>query len=108
MYEPVVNDPAELRLNAAQQLQLEEVLTQAISAPVAGAHAEEAGVAADRHREMCVFTTRATQHTANSIQNNEDGAIGKRGKQFVQLQDWISSWLFLFATLIQRKLVMNT
>lgn len=108
MYEPVVNDPAELRLNAAQQLQLEEVLTQAISAPVAGTHAAEAGMAADRHREMCVFTTRATQHTANSIQNNEYGAISKRGKQFVQLQDWISSCIFLFATLIQRKLVTNT
>lgn len=57
VYEPVVNDPAELGLNAAQQLQLQEVLTQAISTPVAGTHAAEAGVAADRHREMRVFTT---------------------------------------------------
>lgn len=48
MYEPVVNDPAELGLNTAQQLQLEEVLTQAIGAPVAGAHAAETGVAAEK------------------------------------------------------------
>lgn len=53
MYEPVVNDPAELGLNAAQQLQLEKVLTQAIGAPVAGAHAAETGVAAERHKNVC-------------------------------------------------------
>lgn len=49
-YGPVENDPAELGLNAAQQLQLEEVLTQAIGAPVAGTHAAETGVAAEKHK----------------------------------------------------------
>lgn len=44
-YEPVANDRAQLGLNAAQQLHLEEVLTQAIGALVAGAHAAETGVA---------------------------------------------------------------
>lgn len=44
-------------LNIAQQLQLEEVLTQAIGAPVAGTHAAETGVAAERHTKMRVFTT---------------------------------------------------
>lgn len=53
-YEPVENDPAELGLNAAQQLRLEEVLTQAIGAPVAGAHAAETDVAAERHRDAWV------------------------------------------------------
>lgn len=63
MYEPVENERAELGLNAAQQLQLEEVLTQAICAPVAGARAAETGVAAERHTKMRVFTTTQTQHT---------------------------------------------
>lgn len=53
MCEPVVNDPAELSFNAAQQLQLQEALTQAISAPVAGTHAAEAGMAAERHKNAC-------------------------------------------------------
>lgn len=61
VYEPVEHDRAELGLNAAQQLQLEEVLTEAICAPVAGTHAAETGVAAERHTEMRVFTT-PTQH----------------------------------------------
>lgn len=54
LYEPVENDPAELCLYTAQQLQLEEVLTQAIGAPVGGAHAAETGVAAKRHRHVGV------------------------------------------------------
>lgn len=54
MNEPVVNDPAELGLNAAQQLQLQEVLTQAISAPVAGTHAAETGGAARKHKNVHV------------------------------------------------------
>lgn len=36
MHEPVQHDPAQLGLNIAQQLQLEEVVTQAKGAPVAG------------------------------------------------------------------------
>lgn len=55
-YRPVKNDPEELCLYTAQQLQLEEVLTQAISAPVAAAQAAETNVAAER-QEMCAFTT---------------------------------------------------
>lgn len=62
VYEPVEHDCAELGLNAAQQLQLEEVLTEAICAPVAGTHAVETGVAAERYTEMRVFTTTPT-HT---------------------------------------------
>lgn len=62
VYEPVEHDRAELGLNAAQQLQLEEVLTEAICAPVAGTHAVETGVAAERYTEMRVFTTTPT-HT---------------------------------------------
>lgn len=61
VYEPVEHDRAELGLNAAQQLQLEEVLTEAICAPVAGTHAAETGVAAERYTEMRVFTTTPTQ-----------------------------------------------
>ena len=63
MYEPVENDPAELGLNTAQQLQLEEVLTQAIGAPVGGTHAAETGVAVERHTKMRVLTTMERQHT---------------------------------------------
>lgn len=54
LYEPVEHDPAQLCLYTAQQLQLEEVLTQAIGAPVGGAHAAETGVAAKRHRHVWV------------------------------------------------------
>lgn len=49
-------------LYAAQQLQLEEVLTQAICAPVASAQAAEAGMAAER-QETRAFTTTQTQDT---------------------------------------------
>lgn len=66
MYEPVENDPAELGLNTAQQLQLEEVLTQAIGAPVGGTHAAETGVAAERHTKTRVFTTIERQHAPNN------------------------------------------
>lgn len=55
-YQPVENDPAQLGLNAAQQLQLEEVLTQAIGALVAGTYTAWTGVAAERQRNVCVFT----------------------------------------------------
>ena len=65
MYEPVENDPADLGLNTAQQLRLEEVLTQAIGAPVAGTHAPETGVAAERHTKMRVFTTIQRKHAPN-------------------------------------------
>lgn len=61
-YRPVKNDPAQLGLYAAQQLQLEEVLTQAICAPVASAQAAETGVAAER-QETRAFTSTQTQHT---------------------------------------------
>lgn len=50
-------------LNTAQQLQLEEVLTQAIGAPVAGAHAAETGMAAKRHRNVCIHHHTKTTHT---------------------------------------------
>lgn len=62
MYRPVKNDPAELGLYTAQQLQLEEVLTQAICAAVASAQAAETGVAAER-QETRAFATTQTQHT---------------------------------------------
>lgn len=61
-YRPVKNDPAQLGLYTAQQLQLEEVLTQAICAPVASAQAAETGMAAER-QETRAFTTTQTQHT---------------------------------------------
>lgn len=59
---PVKNDPAELSLYTAQQLQLEEVLTQAIRAPVAAAQAAEMDVAAER-QETRVFSAAQRQHT---------------------------------------------
>ena len=55
-------------LKIAQQLQLEEVLIQAISAPVAGTHAAEAVVAAERHTKMPVFTFTLREHAPNSTQ----------------------------------------
>ena len=53
-------------LNTAQQLQLEEVLTQAIGAPVAGTHAAETGVAAERHTKVRVFITIEKQHAPHN------------------------------------------
>lgn len=64
MYEPVENDPAELGLNTVQQLQLEEVLTQAIGAPFAGTHAAETGMAAERHtKNACIHHRTKTTRT---------------------------------------------
>lgn len=60
-------------LNIAQQLRLEEVLTQAIGAPVAGAHAAETGVAAERHTKMRVFTTVQRQHAPNNTHRGGGG-----------------------------------
>lgn len=77
MNEPVENDPAELGLNTAQQLQLEEVLTQAIGAPVGGTHAAETGVAAERHTKMCIHhhtkTIRTTQQTQRRRRPEPEG-----------------------------------
>lgn len=67
-YRPVKNDPAELGLYTAQQLQLEEVLTQAIRAPVASAQAAETGVAAER-QETRAFTTTQTTHETRRLQS---------------------------------------
>lgn len=50
-------------LNIAQQLQLEEVLTQAIGAPVAGAHTAETGMAAERHKNVCLHHNTKTTGT---------------------------------------------
>lgn len=50
-------------LYAAQELQLEEVLTQAIGAPVAGAHAAETGMAAKRHKHLCIHHLTKTNNT---------------------------------------------
>lgn len=73
MCRPVKNDPAQLGLYAAQQLQLEEVLTQAIRAPVAPAQAAETGVAAER-QETCAFTsrdnTRDKKATTTTVKNS--------------------------------------
>lgn len=73
MYEPVEHDPAELGLYTAQQLQLEEVLTQAIGAPVAGTHAAQTGVAVERHTKMRVFTTTERQHVPDNIHRGGGG-----------------------------------
>lgn len=83
MYEPVENDPAQLGLNTAQQLQLEEVLTQAIGAPVAGTHAAETGVAAERHTKMRVFTTIQRQHAPNNTHRGGGGQSQDKNLNFV-------------------------
>lgn len=49
-------------LYIAQQLQLEEVLTQAIGTPVAGTHAVKTGMAAKK-TDMCVFNTKKKIYT---------------------------------------------
>lgn len=84
LYQPVENDSAQLCLYAAQQLQLEEVLTQAIGAPVGGAHAAETGVAAKRHRHVWVQQSvrrqRAPSHRDTDARGGrEGGARGGRG-----------------------------
>lgn len=67
-------------LYTAQQLQLEEVLTQAIGAPVAGAHAAETGVAAKRHRDVWVHqpykenSHQATNREAGEGEGEEEKA----------------------------------
>lgn len=53
-YEPGEKDPEELGFNTAKKIQLEEVLTEAIGAPVAGTHAAETAVAAERHTQKCL------------------------------------------------------